>query len=449
MKRKVSNQLNKIRAQFVHPVVVTRMSAGTKDFIPAIVYSEKTCDHIKECVLNAGGKIKYHLPLINAIAVELPATSIDEVAAHNMIQFINHDAKVFKCMDNASLAIDARLVNDSGYTGKDVGIAIVDTGVYPHNDLVKPTNRIIAFKDIVNGKTSPYDDDGHGTHVAGIAAGNGYSNPIYRGIAPEANIIGVKVLDENGSGSTSDILAGLQWVVDNKDKYNIKIVNMSLGAPADTSYMEDPLAKAAASAVAHGLTVIAAAGNSGPNARTVTTPGISPKVITVGAVDDNKTYSYEDDFVADFSSRGPTPSGLVKPNIVAPGVDIISLSYKGSTKYVSHSGTSMASPMVAGSAALLLEKEPDLTPSEISSKMTNTAVNINESRNAEGSGIISIRGMLDLEALDPSEIIEATPEPPKQEAPSRRRPRRRPTNNNSDKSLSFDPSWLALLLLFL
>ncbi|WP_168198384.1 S8 family peptidase [Crassaminicella thermophila] len=436
--------IRRIRAQFVHPVVIARMSAGTKEYISTIVYSNGTCDNIRDCILDAGGKIKYHIPLINAIAAEIPAKAIDHIAAEHMVQFINHDAKVFKCMDNASLAVAGHFVHDVGYTGEGVGIAIIDTGVYPHDDLVKPINRIIAFKDFVNNKTYPYDDDGHGTHVAGIAAGNGYANIKYKGIAPKANIIGVKVLDETGSGSTSDILAGLQWVIDNKDKYNIKVVNMSLGSPADTTYREDPLAKGAAEAVKNGLTVITAAGNNGPNPRSIMSPGNSPSVITVGAADDNRTTSYEDDFVADFSSRGPTISGITKPDIVAPGVDIVSLSNKGHSSYVSHSGTSMATPMVSGTAALLYQKDPNLSPSQIKSKLSNTAINIGDSRYAEGAGILNIRGALDLdneEAPLPDEHNTESPIPPQ-------RPRR-PENGLSFLFNLLDPSLLPLLLLFL
>jgi serine protease AprX len=444
--------VRKVRSQFVHPVVVARMSAGTKEKIQTIVYSQGTCDHIRDLILDAGGKIKYELPLINALVAELPSKVIDEVAAQHMIQFINHDAKVFKCMDNASVAVAGHLVHDVGYTGKGVGIAVLDTGVYPHDDLVKPNNRIIAFKDIVNNKSYPYDDDGHGTHVAGIAAGSGYANKKYMGIAPEANIIGVKVLDETGSGSTSDILAGLQWVIDNKDKYNIKVVNMSLGAPAEKSYREDPLARGAAEAARHGLTVITAAGNSGPNPRTITSPGISPSVLTVGAVDDNRTTSYEDDFIASFSSRGPTTGGLSKPDIVAPGVDIMSLSNRGHASYVSHSGTSMATPMVAGTAALLYEKEPNISSSEVQSRLTGTAINIGDSIYSEGAGILNISGTLDLDKEEFQKPDEYKDENPNLHHDEREfHPPRRPRRSFNLGALTnlLDPSLLPLLLLLL
>ena len=427
-----------VRKKFVHPTILKRIAAGSKQTLSVIVYSQNQCDHIRECIEKAGGKIKYELPAIRAIAAEIPAESVDHIAAHHMVQFINDDAKVFKCMDSASLAANARLVNDAGYTGKGIGIAILDTGVYPHHDLIRPTNRIVAFKDFINNRAQPYDDDGHGTHVAGIAAGNGFSNERYKGIAPEANIIGVKVLDEEGSGTSSDIIAGIQWIIDNKDRYNIKVVNMSFGSPADNSYKDDPLARAAVAAIQSGLTVVVSAGNSGPNARTISTPGITPSAITVGAVDDNRTSTYADDFVADFSSRGPTPSGAIKPDVVAPGVDITSLSNTGPTAYVSHSGTSMASPMVAGVAALMYEQDKSLSPAAVKNKIMNTCVAIGEPRTAEGSGIINIDKALSVENI-------SLPTTPSEEYPRQRfgRPRRQ------NPGMRFDTSLLAMLFLFL
>ncbi len=434
---------NMVRKKFVHPTVLKRIAAGSKQTLSVIVYSQGNCDHIRECIEKAGGKIKYELPAIQAIAAEIPAESVDHIAAHHMVQFINDDAKVFKCMDFASLAANASLVNEAGYTGKGVGIAILDTGVYPHQDLVKPTNRIVAFKDFINNRTQPYDDDGHGTHVSGIAAGNGFSNERYKGIAPEANIIGVKVLDEEGSGTTSDILAGIQWVIDNKNRYNIKVMNMSLGSPADKSYQSDPLAKAAAAAVQSGLTVVVSAGNSGPNPRTITTPGVTPSVITVGAVDDNRTSTYSDDFVANFSSRGPTPSNSMKPDVVAPGVNITSLSNTGPTAYVSHSGTSMASPMVAGVAALMYEQDENLSPASVKNKIMSTSVAIGEPRAAEGSGIININKALGVQDIP-------VPTTPNQNNPRPTYPRRRPAwPRRQNPGMRFDPSLLMMLFLFL
>jgi len=389
--------MRKVRSKFVHPMVAARISAGTRQSLQVIIYSNKTINEIKDCVVEKNGKIKYELPFINAVAAEIPSDSVDPIALHNMIKFIDDDNKVFKTVDVASEFMGSRVVNDSGYTGKGIGIAIIDTGVAPHSDLVRPTNRIVAFKDFINHRETPYDDDGHGTHVAGIAAGNGYSKSKYKGVAPEANIIGVKTLDETGSGSTSDILAGIQWVVDNKDKYNIKVLNLSLGTPADTSYREDPLAKGASAASNYGICVVTAAGNSGPNRRTINSPGISPYVITVGSIDDNRTTSYEDLFVAEFSSRGPTLSGEIKPDIMAPGVDIMSLSNKNLAGYTSHSGTSMSTPFISGAMALLYEKDGDIFPQQAKKVLKSTAIPIRgEPRISQGAGVADIAKLLNI-----------------------------------------------------
>ncbi len=209
------------------------------------------------------------------------------------------------------------------YTGKGVGIAIIDTGIYPHPDLTYPHHRISAFKDFVHDKSIPYDDNGHGTHVAGDAAGSGFlSDGVHRGTAPDANLIGVKVLDRYGRGSTSRILQGLNWAVENKARYNIRVINLSLGTgdPAART-ANDPIRKAVERATEEGIVVVVSAGNQGPQPGTITSPADSPSVITVGAVDDRNTPTVEDDRIPSFSSRGEP--GSQKPDLVAPGEAII------------------------------------------------------------------------------------------------------------------------------
>ncbi|WP_052217350.1 S8 family peptidase, partial [Thermincola ferriacetica] len=295
--------------------------------VPVIVQTkqglkERHKDFIRKC----GGKVKHDLPLIKGFAAELPVSAVEEFAKDEEVTRVSYDSEVHTCLDTATAAINAPAAWEVGFTGKGITVAVIDTGIYPHPDLTQPTNRIIAFKDFVNKKPLPYDDFGHGTHVAGIIAGNGsMSGGQYRGVAPEANLVGVKVLDNTGGGSTSDVIAGIQWVVDNKDIYGIRVINISLGAPATESYTTDPLSQAVEAAWNAGLVVVAAAGNNGPSAGTINTPGINPHIITVGAVDDRETVETLDDVIAGFSSRGPTIDGLTKPDLVAPGVGITSL----------------------------------------------------------------------------------------------------------------------------
>ena len=212
------------------------------------------------------------------------------------------------------------------YQGQGTTIAVIDSGLYPHPDFTTPENRILGFVDFVNGKKVPYDDNGHGTHVAGDAAGSGMmSEGLHKGMAPKANLIGLKALSGSGSGKTSDIIKAIQWCIQNKDKYNIRVINMSLGHTAQADYQHDPTDIAVKKAYEAGIVVVAAAGNEGPGPKTVAAPGDSPHAITVGAADDNNTVKDpSDDKVTDFSSRGPTPGGLMKPDILAPGEAIIS-----------------------------------------------------------------------------------------------------------------------------
>ena len=205
-------------------------------------------------------------------------------------------------------------------------MAVIDTGIYPHPDLVYPENRIVAWNDLVNGKDSPYDDNGHGTHVAGIIAGNGASSRgKYAGMAPEAKLIGVKALDQDGSGNTSDIISGIEWCIENQKTYNIKAINLSIGGTAQDSYSQDPLCRATSAAWRSGITVCVAAGNDGPDASTINTPAINPNVISVGNLDDQGTVDTSDDILSDSSSRGPTIDNLMKPDLLAPGTNIMSL----------------------------------------------------------------------------------------------------------------------------
>ena len=373
--------------------------------IPAIVFSKEKEEETNSCkkyLESKGVKIKYDLPFINAYAVVIEGGKLEDTAKADIVQYISDDIEMSSLLNVAAQEVGARAINNTGYTGKGVGIAILDTGIYPHQDFIRPRNRIIAFKDFVNNKLSPYDDNGHGTFVAGVAAGSGYeSGGKYKGIAPEASLIGVKVMDKNGSGNSSDILAGMQWVADHQKEYKIKVLSLSLGAQPSGSRM-DPLAAAVEEIWRRGIVVVAAAGNAGPSQNTIATPGVSPLILTVGAVDDNRTPKYEDDKIAEFSSRGPVNRNLVKPDIVAPGVGITApdadLEYTGSRRpealkipYKSMSGTSVATPVVSGAAALLLGKNPEMTPSEVKEALMKNAYQMNVSKYAQGKGILNIR----------------------------------------------------------
>ena len=279
-----------------------------------------------------------------------------------------------------------------GLTGKGVVIAVLDTGIDPHEDLTEPTNRILAWKDFVNQENSPYDDNGHGTHVAGIVAGSGrYSNGKYRGIAPEAMLVGVKILDEEGSGRLSDVISGIEWCIDSISALNIRVINLSIGSEVQESFRTDPLCRVTSIAWEKGITVCAAAGNSGPSPRSINTPGINPSIITVGNLDDQNTLTNIDDILAPSSSRGPTLDRLIKPDLIAPGTNITSLKVGGG--YTTLSGTSMATPLVTGAVALILQKWPNLKPDQIKNLLMRRARDIGVGPNLQGAGALDLEGI--------------------------------------------------------
>lgn len=369
--------------------------------ISTIIYSNLPYNILKKRLESIGGSIKYELPIINGWAANIPCNKLNNIARYQGIKYIAEDSLVKVQLNIATKEIMSREVNNQGYTGKGITIAFLDTGIYPHADFTKPQNRIIAFHDVVNGKKHPYDDNGHGTHVAGDAAGNGnLSGGKYKGVAPNANIVSVKVLDSRGGGSSSDILTGMQWVLDNKEKYNIRIVSLSMGETPSLPPFLDPLVRGVDNLWRNGLIVTVAAGNSGPTINSITSPGTSRNVITVGAVDDKRTADTNDDTIAEFSGRG---SGfLFKPDVVAPGVKIVSTASGNvpigsddkillNKSYRTASGTSMATPIVAGAAALLLEKNPNLTNNQVKYLLKSNTIGIDHYKYfSQGNGMINI-----------------------------------------------------------
>ena len=373
------------------PIIQSKLNSDYKDIIPIIISYKNNKKMAEGKISSLSNKVNCELPIVNGYACEMSAAAILEINADPNIEYISYDTKVFAVMDIARKTVGADNVFKSGYTGKGVTVAIIDTGVSPHVDLTYPTSRIIGFKDFINKENKPYDDNGHGTHCAGILGASGYSSKgKYRGIAPEVNILSVKVLDDKGNGKTSDILSAVQWIIDSKEVYKTKIVNFSLGAIAQYRERKDPLVKAANRAIESGMIVIAAVGNSGPMRNTILSPATSRYVISVGALDNNKTPQTDDDFIANFSSRGPTLDKIRKPDLIAPGVDIMSLSYKNLNNYTALSGTSMAAPIVSGAAALLLSSDPNYTHFDIKKILTGACSKINASSYDQGAGILDL-----------------------------------------------------------
>jgi serine protease AprX len=326
--------------------------------------------------------------------------------------------------------VNADRVWSQGTTGRGVTVAVLDSGVASDPDLIEPTNRILASVNFADERPVR-DPGGHGTHVAGIAAGNGdRSDGQFVGVAPEANIVDVRVLSSNGSGRISSVVRGIEWVLAHRTAYNIRVLNLSFGAPTPTSYRTDPMSAAIEIAWRRGLVVVVAAGNGGPGRDTVASPGIDPYAITVGATDDNGTISPRDDTLAPFSSWGSADSNA-KPDLVAPGRRIVSIRVQGSaldllfpdrtvvasngSTYLRLSGTSMATPVVAGAVALLLQRRPNLSPDEVKALLVGTTQPYGQDSAgavpdpvADGSGLLDVLAAIQSDTAAPSGSVGDT-----------------------------------------
>lgn len=373
------------------PIINAKIISQSMEEVPVIIQLAKNNKELVNGIKSISTKINFELPLINGIACNLSTDKIYKLANSPDVEYISFDSKVFTQLDISSESINTSYAHNLKYSGEDITVAVIDTGVALHQDLTRPYNRIVGFKDFIKNKDAPYDDNGHGTHVAGIIAGNGYSSRgKYKGIAPKANILAIKALNEEGVGNTSNIISAISHVINTKDTYGTRIINLSIGSPVNSSCDKDPLCKAVVEAVKQGIIVVAAAGNSGPNGRTILSPGINPHVITVGASNDNRTVDIKDDTIASFSSRGPTIEGFLKPDLVAPGVSINSLSNIDLSGYRSSSGTSMATPFVAGAVALMLEENSSLTTKEVKENLKDSCISLNTNKESQGAGLINL-----------------------------------------------------------
>jgi subtilisin family serine protease len=318
------------------------------------------------------------LSVMPAVALAAAPAQIEVLGREPDVERIWPDLRVHTCLDVSARLIGAPEVWDRGHTGAGIGVAVLDTGV----DLEHPdfAGRIAGMADFTGEGVA--DLNGHGTHVAGIACGDGRAhNGAYTGIAPCAYLYVAKVLDRQGAAYMSDVMAGLDWAIEQ----DVHVINLSLSGPppGDGS---DALSETCDLVVERGFVVCVAAGNSGPESSTIGPPGCARQVITVGA-------STDDDTLLDASSRGPTSDGRTKPDVVFPGLGIVSCRAQDTTlgspldlAYTEVSGTSMATPHASGLAALLLEDDPGLTPVEIKELMTTTAVDLGCEQNVQGAG---------------------------------------------------------------
>jgi serine protease AprX len=390
----------------------------------------------------AGGRPGRYFPSLGTQVADVPNNQLAWLAGQPEIAGVSLDREVRGTLartERAATEIGARWISQQlGVDGSGVGVATIDSGIAAsHGDL---EGRVAHFADFVGSQALPYDDYGHGTHVAGIIAGSGRdSDGAHRGIAPGAHLVVLKALDVSGNGFTSNVIAAIEYAIANRALYNIRVLNLSVAAGVYESYLKDPLTLAARRAVDAGIVVVAAAGNHGRGANGraqyggISSPGNAPWVLTIGAAHDLGTTDRRDDIVAPFSSRGPAAiDGASKPDLIAPGVAIESTTDSstalfaanpgsriwgtaktGNEPYLSLTGTSMAAPVVTGVIALMVDANPALTPNAIKAILQYTA----ESRDgydalSQGAGLLNARGAVELAREFAGEPpLGATPDP--------------------------------------
>jgi serine protease AprX len=391
---------------------------------------------LRTLVTTLGGIVGPSYTSIDAFPARLSVTGILTLALDSSVRRVSQDWTVLSLADSAapySGAVNAW--RDFGVSGRGIGVAIIDSGLASNPDVVSTTTRRVTrvstvssglLSSLLSGPPPVDDGFGHGTHVAGIIGGSGASSTgtrdlnTFKGVAYGADLISVRALGSDGSGRTSDIVRAVDWVITNRSTYKIRVLNMSLGHPVDESYLVDPLCQALEAAWRAGIVVVVSAGNFGEYGySTILSPGNDPYVITVGAAADWNTLSYMDDAVASFSSMGPTSiDGFVKPDMIASGIQVVSTRSAGSwidthypttripysffmkqgssdpSPYAAYSGTSMAAPVVAGAAALMLSKDPTLNPDTIKARLMAAAHQIPEEAVRMGAGLLDVDGAM-------------------------------------------------------
>ena len=370
---------------------------------PAAAHQAKISGH--------GGSVQGDLSLVNSLQATLPASKLAELADDAEVEYISPDRPLGNTLNNSTGAVLADYAWGLGLDGSGVGVAVIDSGIRVVDDLKGSggKSRIVASFDTIGGGTD--DKYGHGTHVAGIIAGNAKASLCkdcslaMRGVAPNVTLINFHALDQNGQGTDSSVINAINQAIALKSKYNIRVINLSLGRPVFESYTQDPLCQAAEAAWRAGIVVVVAAGNDGRDDSlgtngygTISAPGNDPYVITVGAMNTVGTPDRADDVMTTYSSKGPTAiDHIAKPDLMAPGNHVISLQSDGtlvkaypgnkplvsyynplktrevSKEYYTLSGSSMAAPVVSAAAALLIQQNPELTPDQVKARLMTTA----------------------------------------------------------------------------
>jgi len=408
--RKLSSELNEHLNRFYSNAVTPQ----TADTVEVIIQFRRgaTLPALLNKVKAIGGSHRNTLDVIHGGLFRVPVDLLPILAQDPDITYISPDRQTFK-LSPGDYILDATVTNpviNLGYTGVGIGVAVIDSGVKSNHPDFQNTStgysRVVYSQSFISGLDAS-DQYGHGTHVAGLIAGNGaVSGGWMRGVAQRANIINLRVLDANGAGTDSAVIAAIQRAIQLKNTYNIRVINISLGRRVSESYTLDPVCQAVEQAWKAGIVVVVAAGNYGRDNSmntngyaTITVPGNDPYVITVGALNTHGTQSTSDDTITSYSSKGPTLlDHVIKPDLLAPGNRVVSLlsngstldkgypsnevspsaygSYSSTAAYTFLSGTSMASPIVSGAVALLLESNPYLTPDQVKGRLMKNATKV-------------------------------------------------------------------------
>jgi len=390
-------------AENVHPALAQLAAESPEQEVRVIVQQAGDADQGQHLIQELGGTYLRELSFIDAFVAKLPAGDVAQLAQSEAVSWVSLDAQVVSTgkppddgEDSGTLppnfyldTLNVRDVWAMGFTGAGIGVAVIDSGI--SNDADLNLSKVLSFNPNSNSVIDVY---GHGTHVAGIIGGNGSkSDGQYQGVAPDVSLIGLKISDETGMAYESDTVDALHWVHENKDSYNIRVVNLSIQSTVMQSYNDSPLSLAAEILWFNGIVVVAASGNweGGEYFPVYAAPANDPFIITVGATTEKGTSRIKDDAIASFSADGLTQDFFLKPEIYAPGKDIISVLSKDSSwdveypdrailngNYFRISGTSMAAPMVSGAAALLLQAEPNLTPDQVKYRLMNAAESVSK-----------------------------------------------------------------------
>lgn len=375
--------------------------AGAAPRPKSYIVTSSTIAQAAAAVADAQGVVTSRIELIQAVVADLKPQAVRELRRDERVHSVTRNYKLelqsasFE-QGPASTYKESSAATGSGVDGSGVGVALLDTGVVDHPDL---KGQVAASVDLTN-EVNFTDTFGHGTFMAGLIVGTGASSGgAYTGMAPGAHLVSVKVSGADGTMTLGQVLYGMQLIDASKERYNIRVLALALSSPPLNG--PDPLVLAVERLWADGIFVVAAAGNSGPADGTVTSPGVDPYILTVGASDEAGTATTDDDSVPAWSARGPSVYGMAKPDMVAPGVSLVSLRSPGSTidaanpaarlgdAYFKGSGTSMSTAVAAGAAALLISEDPSLSPDMVKGRLMGAAVPVGDPLSA-GAGLLDV-----------------------------------------------------------